>query len=50
MREGGLSSRGMMVEAARQCVKNRKELKALVHMQMIEVHAAIFAWSCVLSD
>ena len=27
-----LSNRGMTVEAARQCVKDRKELRALVHM------------------
>ena len=27
-----LGNRGMMVEAARQCAKDRKELRALVHM------------------
>ena len=27
-----LSNRGMTVEAARQCAKNRKEWRALVHM------------------
>ena len=27
-----LSNRGMMVEAARQCAKDRKEWRALVHM------------------
>ena len=27
-----LGNRGMMVEAAQQCVKDRKEWKALVHM------------------
>ena len=27
-----LGNRGMMVEAARQCVKDRKEWRALVHM------------------
>ena len=30
------------VEAARQCSKDRKEWRALVHMQLNEFHAAIF--------
>ena len=29
---GGLSNREMTVEAARQCAKNRKQWRALVHM------------------
>ena len=45
-----LGNRGMTVEAARQCAKVRKEWRALVHMQLNEFHAAIFAWPCVLSD
>ena len=31
-REGGLGNRGMTVEAASQCAKDRKEWRALVHM------------------
>ena len=42
--------RGMTVEAARRCVKVRKEWRALVHMLLNEFHAAIFAWPGVLSD
>ena len=30
--DGALGNRGMMVEAAQQCVKDRKEWRALVHM------------------
>ena len=45
-----LGNRGMMVEAERQCAKDRKEWRAPVHMYLIEFHAAIFAWPCVLSD
>ena len=45
-----LGNRGMTVEAARQCTKDRKEWRALVHMQQNEFHAAIFAWPCVISD
>ena len=30
--DGALGNRGMTVEAARQCAKDRKELRALVHM------------------
>ena len=46
-----LGNRGMMVEAVQQCAKHRKEWRALVHMQLNEFHAAIFAWlCCVLSD
>ena len=44
-----LGNRGMMVETAQQCVKDRKEWRALVHMQLNEFHMAIFAWPCVLS-
>ena len=45
-----LGNRGMTVDAARQCVKDRKEWRALVHMYLNEFHAAIFAWPCLLSD
>ena len=45
-----LGNRGITVEAARQCAKDRKEWRALVHMKMDEILAAIFAWHCVLSD
>ena len=45
-----LGDRGIMVEAARQCAKDRKEWRALVHMQLNQFHAAIFAWPCVFSD
>ena len=30
--EGALGNRGVTVEAARQCAKDRKEWRALVHM------------------
>ena len=42
-----LGNRGMMAEAARQCAKQRKEWRALVHMQLNEFQAAIFALRCV---
>ena len=42
--------RGMTVEAARQYAKDRIEWRALVHMQLNEFHAAIFAWPSVLLD
>ena len=45
-----LGNRGMTVEAARQCAKDLKEWRALVHMSLNEFHAAIFACPCVLSD
>ena len=45
-----LGNRGMTVEAARQCSKNRKEWRALVHISLNDFQAAIFAWPCVLSD
>ena len=45
-----LGNRGMTVEAASQCTKNRKEWRALVHMYLNEFHAAIFDGPCVLSD
>ena len=48
--KAALGNRGMTVEAARQCAKDRKEWKALVHMHLNEFHADIFAWHCVLSD
>ena len=34
-----LGNRGMTVEAARQCAKDWKEWRALVHMQLNEFHA-----------
>ena len=34
-------NRGMTVEAARQYAKDRKEWRALVNMQLNEIHAAI---------
>ena len=37
-----MGNRGMMVEAARQCTKDQKEWRALVHMKLNEFHAAIF--------
>ena len=40
----------MTVEVARQCAKDRKEWRALVHVYLKEFNAAIFAWLCVLSD
>ena len=36
--------RGMAVETARQCAKDRKEGR------LIDFHASIFAWPCVVSD
>ena len=45
-----LGNRGMTVEAARQCEKDWKESKALVHMKLIEFHKAIFAWPSAFSD
>ena len=45
-----LGNRGMTVEAARQCVKDRKKWRALVQMYLNEFLAAIFAWPCVLLD
>ena len=45
-----LGNRGMTVEAAQQCAKDRKEWRAVVHMYLNEFHAVIFAWPCVLSD
>ena len=44
-----LGSRGMTVEAVRQCAKDKKEWRALVHMY-IEFNATIFALPCVLPD
>ena len=45
-----LGNRGMTVEAASQCAKERREWRALVHIQLNEFQSAIFAWPCVLSD
>ena len=44
-----LGNGGMTVEAERQSAKDLTEWRALVHMQLNEFHAAIFAWPCVLS-
>ena len=44
-----LGNRGMTVEAGHQCVKDRKEWRALVHMQQKEFHAGIFVYPNVLS-
>ena len=45
-----LGNRGMTVEAALQCAKDRKAWRALVRMQLNEFNTAVFAWSRVLSD
>ena len=45
-----LGNRGMTVEAAQQCAKDRREWKALEHMQLNEFHSALFPWHCVLSN
>ena len=45
-----LSNRGMTVEAPRQCAKDRKEWRALVHLSLNEFHAVVYAWHCVLLD
>ena len=42
-----LGNRGMTVEAAHKCAKDRKEWRALV---LNEFHSSIFAWPCILSD
>ena len=44
-----LSGRGNTVEAARQCAKDRKEWRALVHMEMIEFKVDIFTCTCMRS-
>ena len=41
-----LGNRGMMEEAARQCTKDRKKWRALVHMLLNEFHMAIFDKPC----
>ena len=45
-----LGNRGMTVEAAQQCAKDQKDWRALVHIELNEFHAAIFARPCVLLD
>ena len=45
-----LGNRAMTVEAPRQCPKDQKEWRDLVHKQLNEFHATIFAWPCVLSN
>ena len=45
-----LGNREMTVEASRQCVKDLKEWRALVHMELNEFQEAILAWYCVFSD
>ena len=37
-----LGNRGMTVEASRQCAKDRKEWRSLVHMYLNEFHVAIW--------
>ena len=44
-----LGNRGMTEEAARECSKDRKAWRALVHMKLNEFHEAIFAWPWWLS-
>ena len=51
--EGGLRQQrndGEAVKAVRQCTKDQKAWRALVHMKLNEFQAAIFAWPCVLLD
>ena len=48
--KAALGNRGMTVKAARQCAKDREEWGALVHMELNEFHAAIFAWPRVFPD
>ena len=38
-----LGNRGMTVDAARQCTKDQKDRRAMVHMYLNEFHAANFA-------
>ena len=38
-----LDIRGMTVKAARQCAKDRKKWRAVVHRWIIEWHAAIYS-------
>ena len=46
-----LGNRGMTVEAARQCAKDRKEWRALVYIcNCMSFTRPFFAWKCVLSD
>ena len=48
-----LGNRGMMAEAVHQCLKDRKEWRALEHVQLNEFHVAIFTLATrpsVLSD
>ena len=40
----------MTGKAARQCAKDSKEMRNMVHMYLNEFRAAIFALPCVLSD
>ena len=42
----------MTEEAARQCAKDRKQWRTLVHVTYVTelVSRGIFAWHCVLSD
>ena len=45
-----LGKRVMTAAAESQCAKDRKERRAMVHMELNEFHAAIFALPCVLLD
>ena len=47
--EGGLGQQRNDGGDCAKCVKDRKEWRALVHMQLNEFHMVIFAWPCVLS-
>ena len=42
-------SRGMTLEAVRQCAKDRAEWRAVVHMQMTEFYEAIFVCLAILA-
>ena len=39
-----LGNGGMTVKAARQCAKDRKELRVLVHIKLHEFHAAFLLY------
>ena len=48
--KGAFGNRGMMVEASQQCAKDRKECRAMVHMELNNFHTASFPYPCVLSN
>ena len=45
-----LGSKGMKDKSARQCEKDGKEWRPLVHIKVVEFHAVISAWPCVFLD